>query len=247
MILVATGAAAIGVYFALLQPRLPEAWRTPGSPELYLVGVAGAALLMVSMVFVIVKRAGLGGSPPLWFVAHVVAGTMGMVLVCVHSAGYLRRPPALLFLLIAAIVLLGLWGRIRLSRRMAGTFASKHHSFAVASAEERAQFAPVIAAKRKLLAELSPEAIEGTFSLTLGHWLRSPRMSARYARLVREEERLMGTRSAVGMQQAHWRALHIVLGLALVLGLVVHVITVTFFAGYVADGGPITWWHITKW
>ena len=34
---------------------------------------------------------------------------------------------------------------------------------------------------------------------------------------------------------------------SVVLGLVIHVITVTFFAGYVADGGPITWWHLTAW
>jgi len=25
------------------------------------------------------------------------------------------------------------------------------------------------------------------------------------------------------------------------------VITVTFFAGYVADGGPINWWHLADW
>jgi len=27
----------------------------------------------------------------------------------------------------------------------------------------------------------------------------------------------------------------------------VHVATVTFFAGYVADYGPIGWWHLTAW
>src|SRR5690606_17540987 len=108
-----------------VQPVLPAPWRTPGSPALYLAGVAGAALLLVSMAFVLVKRTGTGGSPPAWFVAHVVGGTAGAVLVVIHSAGYLRRPPALLFLLILALVLLGLWGRIRLSRRMAATFAAK--------------------------------------------------------------------------------------------------------------------------
>ena len=245
--IVAAAAAALFLYFAILLPLLPETWRTPGSPELYLVGVAGASLLLVSMVFVIVKRAGIGGSPPAWFVAHVVAGTLGAVFVAIHSAGYLRRAPALLFLLIAMLIFLGLWGRVRLASRMAGTFASKQRSFALATADERARFVPIIAAKRKLLAELDPGASEGTFSLTLGHWLRSPRMSARYARLVREEDRLMGTRAEVGLQQAHWRALHIAIGFALVLGLVMHVVTVTFFAGYVADGGPINWWHLTAW
>jgi hypothetical protein len=32
-----------------------------------------------------------------------------------------------------------------------------------------------------------------------------------------------------------------------VLGLVIHVVTVTFFAGYVAAGEPITWWHLRAW
>jgi hypothetical protein len=245
--LTAAAAVALGLYFAVAQRALPEAWRTPGSPELYLTGVAGALLLLVSMAFVLVKRTGAGGSPPAWFVAHVLGGTAGAVLVAIHSAGHLRRPPALLFLLIIFLVFLGLWGRIRLARRMAGTFASKQGSFALAKPEAREKFAGVIAAKRALLAQLDPKANEGTFSLTLTHWLGAPRISARYARLVREENRLMGMRESVGLAQAYWRAIHMAIAYLFVLGIVIHVITVTFFAGYVADGGPITWWHLTDW
>ena len=36
---------AIALYFLLL-PGMPEAWRTPGSPELYLMGVSGAVLVV---------------------------------------------------------------------------------------------------------------------------------------------------------------------------------------------------------
>lgn len=247
MSLTACAGLALVAYFLVVQPMLPEAWRTPGSPELYLVGVVGAAMLLTSMIFVFVKRTGKGGSPPAWFVAHVLGGTLGAVLVVIHSAGYLRRPPALLFLVIAVLVVLGLWGRIRLSRQMAATFASKQAAFALARAEERERFAPIIAAKRKILLSLDPDASEGTFSLTLRHWLLAPRLSARYARLVREEHRLMGTRRSVGLQQAHWRAIHMAMAYLFVVGVLIHVITVTFFAGYVAGGGPITWWHITKW
>lgn len=249
-ILVALTASAVlllSAYFVVLHPILPEAWRTPGSPELYLVGVAGASLLLISMVFVFVKRTGRGGSPPAWFVAHVLGGTLGAVLVVIHSAGYLRRPPALLFLLIAALVFLGLWGRVRLARQMAGTFANKQRGFALAQADERERFLPIIAAKRTLLLDLDPNANEGTFSLTYAHWLRAPRLSMRYARLVREENLLMGMRESVGMQQAYWRAFHIAIAYLFVMGVLIHVITVTFFAGYVADGGAITWWHITSW
>lgn len=245
--LVAAALAAITVYFAFIQPVLPKAWRTPGSPELYLVGVAGAALLLVSMAFVVVKRTGHGGPPPAWFVAHVVASTLGAVLIAIHSAGYLRRPPALLFLALIGLVALGVWARVRLSRRMSATFASKQNSFAPAGAVSRDALRDVIARKRELLPSIDSNANEGTFSLTLAHWLRTPCGSFRYARMVREENRLMGTRASVGLEQAYWRPLHLALAYLFVFGIIIHAVTVTLFAGYVADGGPITWWHLTDW
>lgn len=243
------GAAALAVvaWFALPGPALPAAWRTPGSPELYVTGVLGAALLLVSMVFVVVKRSGRGELAPAWFVAHVVCGTLGTVLVVIHSGGYLRRPPALLFLALLGLIALGVWARVRLSGRMAATFATKQGGFVPAGAASRAALAGVIERKRALLASLDPAAREATFSPTLAHWMRSPRESLRYAGLVREENRLVGTRASVGAQQAWWRPLHLALAYLFVLGLVIHVITVTFFAGYVAGGEPITWWHLTAW
>jgi hypothetical protein len=245
--LVAGAAVVLIVYFSALQQALPPAWRAPGSPELYLTGVAGATLLLVSMGFVLAKRTGRGGPAPAWFHAHVVGGTAGAVLVAIHSAGFLRRPPALLFLALVALVVLGLWARTRGASRMAATFASKRTSFAPADPARRQQFAQIIAAKRALLARLDPGADEGTFSLTLAHWLRSPGASILYAKLVRAENRLMGTRASVGLEQAWWRPLHLAIAYVFVLGIVVHVVTVTFFAGYVADGGPITWWHLKDW
>jgi hypothetical protein len=246
-ILVAGAVAVLVLYFSAIQPALPPAWRTPGSPELYLTGVAGAALLLVSMGFVLAKRTGRGGPAPAWFVAHVVGGTAGAVLVAVHSAGFLRRAPALLFLALVALVVLGVWARTRGAARMAATFSSRRTSFAPADPATRQQFAPIIAAKRALLSELDPSASEATFSPTLSHWIRSPGLTRRYTSLVREENRLMGTRASVGLVQAWWRPLHLAIAYLFVLGLVVHVITVTFFAGYVAGGGPITWWHLKDW
>jgi hypothetical protein len=38
-------------YFAVLK-LLPTAWQTPGSPPLYILGIIGAALLLVSLLFV---------------------------------------------------------------------------------------------------------------------------------------------------------------------------------------------------
>ena len=244
--IVAAAALAIAAWFAL-RPALRVSWSTPGSPELYIAGVLGALLLLVSMVFVVVKRSGHGRLAPAWFIAHVVCGTLGAVLVVVHSAGFLRRPPALLFLALLGLIVLGVWARVHLSARMAATFATKQRGFVPAEGASRTALAAVIERKRALLGSLDPAAQEATFSPTLVHWMCSPLASLRYARLVREENSLTGTRASVGTQQAWWRPLHLALAYVFVLGLVIHVITVTFFAGYVAGGEPITWWHLTAW
>ena len=245
--IVGAAALAVAAWFALLRPALRDSWSTPGSPELYIAGVAGALLLLVSMGFVVVKRSGHGSLAPAWFVAHIVCGTLGTVLVLVHSAGFLRRPPALLFLALLGLIFLGVWARVRLSAQMAATFASKQRGFAPVGQDSRVLLAAVIERKRTLLASLDPAAQEGTFSPTLVHWIRSPRASLRYAGLIREENSLIGTRASVGMQQAWWRPLHLALAYVFVLGLLIHIVTVTFFAGYVAGGEPITWWHLTAW
>lgn len=239
--------AALCLYFVALRPVLSTAWTTPGSATLYVTGVAGALLLLVSVVFVFVKRTGGGRAAPAWFIAHVVCSTLGTVLVVIHSAGYLRRPPALLFLALLALIMLGVRARLRLSRRMAATFATKQRAFFRSIPVDRDEIARVIAQKRALLANLDAQAREATFSPTLAHWMREPLATWRYARLAREEARLIGARASVGAEQAWWRPLHLALAAVFVIGLIVHVITVTFFAGYVAHDGPITWWHITDW
>ena len=90
VVLVAGVIVALVLYFWLVRPLLPVAWRTPGSPTLYVSGVVGALLLLVSMAFVVAKRTGRGGSPQVWFIAHVVCATLGSILIAVHF----RRIPA---------------------------------------------------------------------------------------------------------------------------------------------------------
>jgi hypothetical protein len=170
-----------------------------------------------------------------------------MVLIAIHSGGFLRRPPALLLLALIVLAVLGVWGRVRGSRRMAGTFASKAPGFNVPDAAARDRLRTLIAEKRRLLMQLDPQANEGTFSVNLPHFIRSPGLAMAYRKLAREESLLLGTRAAVSAKQAWWRPLHMALAWLFVLGVVIHVITVTFFAGYVADGGPITWWHLRAW
>jgi len=237
---------AIVLWFGV-RGLLPEAWRMPGSPELYLTGVAGVLLLLVPVAFVVAKRGGSGANPVNWFNAHVACSLLGMVLIAIHSGGFLGRPPALLLLTLIALAVLGVWGRVRGSRRMAATFASKAPGFTVPDAATRERLGALIAEKRRLLSQLDPQANEGTFSVNLPHFIRSPGLALAYRKLAREESLLLGSRAAVSVKQAWWRPLHMALAWLFVLGVVIHVITVTFFAGYVADGGSITWSHLRAW
>lgn len=243
-----TSAAAVAIvsWFALAA-WLPAAWRTPGSPELYLTGVCGAALLLVPAVFALVKRSGMSRNPPGWFNAHVACALLGTVLIAIHCAGALRNPPALLLLALAGLAALGIWARLRGARLMAATFAAKAPAFRVPDPATRERLRELIAAKQRLLAELDPQAREATFSVTLPLLLRAPGRALAYQRLARAEARLLGTRRAVGFAQAWWRPLHLLLAWIFVLGVLTHVVVVTFFAGYAAGGGPITWWHLAAW
>jgi len=244
--LMAAVVMAIAAWFAF-RHWLPEAWRVPGSPELYLTGVAGAILLLVPAAFALAKRGGRSRDPIGWFNAHLVCSSLGAVLIAIHSGGFLRRPPALLLLAILALAALGVWARVRGARRMAATFASQAPAFRVPDRATRERLQAVLGAKRRLLGELDPAAREGLFSVTLPHLVRRPRLAIAYQRLAREETRLLGTRRAAGLAQGWWRPLHMALAWIFVAGVLIHVITVTFFAGYVAGGGEITWWHLAAW
>lgn len=240
-------AAVVLVTFFAFQHELSREWHLPGSPTLYLFGVAGTLLLCVSMVFVVTKRTGMGGSPLGWFSAHVVTATLGAVLVTIHSGGLLRYAPALLLVALLLLVILGVWARVRLSKDMAATFATRDESFSPLSSENRERLARLIEEKVSLLSRLEPGADEGVFSPGLRHWFSRPGLTLAYARLVGRENRLLGVRSSVSAAQGYWRLVHIVLAFAFVLGMLGHVVTVTFFAGYVSGGEEIYWWHLTKW
>lgn len=245
-LLVCATVAAIALYFLLL-PRMSEAWRTPGSPELYLMGVSGAVLLLMAAGFSIAKRGRSMASPVAWFAAHVNLACLGTFCIAVHSVGYMRRPPALLVLALLGLAALGVWARIYGAKRMAATMGTKRPAFATPDPALQAQLRELIERKKTLLGELDPAATEALFSPNLSHWLRHPFRTWSYLALARQEAVLIGARQSVGRAQAYWRAAHLTLAGLFVIGLFVHVITVTFFAGYVADGGEIYWWHLTKW
>jgi hypothetical protein len=155
--------------------------------------------------------------------------------------------PGLLLLALLALALLGIWARLRLARDIADSFATKTAGFAPPSPERLAALRALIEHKARLLPAIEAGACEGTFSVSLRHWLRTPRLAMGYARLAAREARLMGQRRSVAPALAWWRALHVLLALVFVLGLLTHVLTVTFFAGWVAQGRAIYWWHLAAW
>jgi hypothetical protein len=157
------------------------------------------------------------------------------------------EPPALLLANLVLLMAIGLWARVHGARRMADTFATKQHGFAAPSPDARARLRGLIQEKHRLLAALDPVAEEATFSPSLSHWLSRPGLARRYVRLAREEARVMGQRASVTPAQAWWRMVHLVLAAVFVAGLTVHVVLVTFFAGWVADGGDVYWWHLSRW
>ena len=243
--LILIAVAFLVVYFFML-PWLPATWQTPGSLPLYVLGVIGTALLLVSMVFVWVKRTGYGGSPSAWFMAHVVTAILGMVLVAVHSAGTLTRAPALMFIALIGLSLVGVWARVRVSNQMSATFGSRYQNFGDMDVNRRAQLQQIISRKQGLLLRLDPTAVEGTFSLQLIHWYRKPVLAWLYSSLGRKEIRcIVGVSRALPLVQVYWRWVHIVLALVFLIGLVSHVFTVTFLAEYVAEGREITWPHLS--
>ena len=241
------GTAGLTALFFIVRPVLPAAWSTPGSPELYLIGVLGAALCLTPFAFSIAKRSGRADSPPAWFIAHVVAATLGVALALVHSGLHVGRPPALLLAGGVFLVVQGAWARVRLAHRVAGVFGGRYAAIVGTGGVDKERLRALIDAKTALLTRLDREADEALFSPTLSHWRRHPWLSLRYARLAKAESALVGRRGDVSPILAHWRALHIAVAFLFLAGLAVHVVTVTFFAGYVADGGPIGWWHLTAW
>ncbi|MFT6582728.1 MAG: hypothetical protein ACKVKG_09665 [Alphaproteobacteria bacterium] len=239
-------AVVVLVFYSLAYPGLATAWRTQGSPQLYLTAVAGASLLMVSVLFLLAKRGGRG-SPRLWFIAHVIAALAGFVLVVIHAAGAFLEPPALLLLALIGLMGLGVWARMSLSKRMASTFATKRGGFTPLDEKATARLRDLIAEKEAVLAKLDPTASEALFSVTLAHWFKRPGLAWAYHKLAQTEQRLIGARQSVGAAQAWWRPIHMALAGLFITGLLSHIVIVTFFAGYVAEGRAIYWWHITAW
>jgi hypothetical protein len=235
------------ISFFLVRPMLSDAWRMPGSTVLQSSAIIAVLFFFAPVGFTLNKRTGVGGVSTRWFTMHVLATVAGTMLAVIHGSARFGAAPALLLLAIAGLIITGVTARIYLSRNMSATFGTKRRAFKAPDTNHRQQLQALIERKRNLLHDLDPAANEATFSVTLGHFLHSPRQAYAYQRLQRQESILIGARQSVGVLQAWWRPLHIILGYGLIIGLIIHIITVTFFAGYVAEGRDIYWWHLTTW
>lgn len=241
-VIATTGIALLGLVVA---PSLPGGLGRPGGPLMQGAAIAGSVLLVASFIAVLRKKAGHPGKAG--FRSHVWLASAGTVLVAIHSTGSLFKIPSLLLLLLASLTALGVWSRLAGSKRMARTFGTKMAGFSKPDETTRARLAALILEKRNLLKTIDPAASEATFSLQPRHWIAAPGRALGYHRAVLEEGRLIGTRASVAPVQAYWRIVHRLLSLGLLAGLLVHIVTVTFFAGYVAEGRVIYWWRLAEW
>jgi len=246
LIWVAALALAILGYLAA-KPFLPAPWQRPGTDILQPVAALGAVLLLAPFLFSLGKRGGHSQIPNRLFILHVGASLLGMFLVSLHAAAAFTGPPLVLIACLALLVLTGVVARVHVSSRMASTFGRKSAPFQAGDPDLKTKLRALIDKKTALLARLDPQASEALFSPSLRHFLTAPLKSLAYARLVREEARLIGARRSVSRLQAWWRPVHMALAWLFLVGLVLHVVLVTLFAGYVADGRDIYWWHLAAW
>jgi hypothetical protein len=230
----------------LAWPGIPA----PGSTLGQTCALLGAILLLAPFAFVLMKRSGRTDSPPAWFIAHVLATSLGSCLIFIHVAnGNWLSPPGMVLLLMVFLILHGSLLRVLLSRGFSLLFArsSAPPGFSAPAGLDKVALQGIIDAKVELLKQLDPDAHEALFSPALKHWLGQPLNSSRYQLLAEREARMVGARTSVAVELRWARRIHMLAALGFYLGLIAHVIVVLFFAGYAADGGKIGWWHITAW
>ncbi len=236
--------AVVGISY-ILGILLPNELSKPGSPLMQSLAIIGTLLLVITFYGVLSKRFGKPGR--IGTVIHIISANLGTILVIIHAGGTILATPGSLIIVLFLTMLLGGVLRIIMPLNFSNTFGTKLRGFTSLEDNTRQELRDIISAKEDILAQVEPNAQEGLFSLRLQHWIKSPFLAYQYRKLEKVEEKIIGYRNSVKPMQAYCRRLHQVFSWLLLIGVTVHIITVTFFANYVADGRPIYWWHIKDW
>ena len=227
----------------------------PGSPVGQSVGIVAALALLSGLYYVPVRRSDevRFGKPAVQSL-HSLSGTLGAILAIMHSQAALREWSTLVLLAIAGLLATGIYGRVVAPLRVGAAFGRGAIPYGKATRPETATIASdrLIAEKRRLLSSLAAGAREGEFVLRWHHWSHSPRMAWRYHRLTIAERRVvacneLSASADISVLERLWRRVHVGLAGLFIVGLLAHVVTTVFFAGYVAGGREIYWWHLTQW
>jgi len=227
----------------------------PGSPVGQSFGITAAVLLLASAGYLPLRRAERPSIPrPRAQQLHAFVASLAETLAIVHSHFSLRQWSTLVLLALVALWITGVWGRIVAPRRIARTFGRSALAFQPADRNDPManELGTLRDTKQKLLQDLDATAKEGRFVLRTRHWLAQPKLAYAYHQLHIRERRLMARavnneNSELPVPERWWRFLHLVFAGLFIIGLIAHVITTVFFAGYVAAGRQIYWWHLTAW
>lgn len=235
----------------------------PGSPIGQSLGIAAALILLSTLYYLPLRRSdgGRWGKPAAQAL-HGLAGTAGAALAILHSQAALREWSTLVLLAVVGLLATGIYGRVVAPIRVGTTFGRSAIPYAAAARPHAAATTSdaLVAEKRRLLGTIAADAREGAkegakegeFVLRWHHWTRSPSKAWRYHRLAISERRALARNplsasSEVSALERLWRRVHLGLAGLFIIGLLAHVVTTVFFAGYVAHGREIYWWHLARW
>ena len=240
----------------LLGGRILLPWdMRPGSPVGQSLGIAAALVLLSALYYLPVRRSDDGRwSIPAAQALHGLGGTLGAALAILHSHAALREWSTLVLLAVVGLLATGIYGRVVAPLRVGEAFGRGAIPYSAAPRRHTATTNAdgLLTEKRRLLSALAPGAREGEFVLRWHHWTRSPRKAWRYHRLTIAERRALARNplsadAELSPLERGWRRLHLALAALFIVGLLAHVVTTVFFAGYVADGRDVYWWHLTQW
>ena len=231
---------------------LTEGSLLPGAPPLYLFSIVGSLFALGAMFYFLTTRTtAFSGLKQPWVDRHIIFGFLAIAISFTHAAGHMTKAPVMMLLAMVGLLVTGVFGRLFTGRLVALRFAQNTQVFAPIPEESSAPIQAIIEKKGSLLSALSSDTPEGEFSLTLSHWLHHPLTALQYRNLIQKENKLVqAQRETDGwffpLLQRYWRPLHQVLALLLLIGLLAHGVTFTFFADYVSGsiGQETYWWHI---